>query len=410
MGFLSDGEFSDSRYPKQKRSGADSPFLALTSRFGSRFNTINRWRSSRRPNLMASPTTELSLENVLSREPSSRSSSMSVPARYHDRSNEPSVPATPAMSYFDSTDSIDASMPIDIDQEERSSLERDRALATTPLLPPLMTGPPSQPPRESPLQSPTIAPSSAATEVASPPPMSPHYPRPSLSSKPSVSSFRCGANSMELPLPLPAILQEHDEWSDRLGHANFTITPLPYELEAITPETVRKFCDDWDVACGNYTKHLVRTGENYGRTSKIFALTEAKWAETDKRWRDIYSGAVRQTASARQPAAMAASTSRSRSRGRTRGRAGSASASLMGRPNDHAFAGMEWSRLEGARPSDIPRMLEALDSSQGKFPGMGDEDIVGPMKRDEFMARAQSEERKGQKFWKTLAGKVGLRA
>lgn len=406
MGFLSDSDYPADRYPKQKRSAADSPFLALTSRFGTRFNTINRWRSSKRPGLMSPATTDVTYAHALSREASSCSSSMSVPA-HHDRS-EPSVPATPAMSYFDSTDSIDMASPIDIDQDERSSLERDRALATTPLLPPLLMNSFGRPPPESPLQSPTVAPSSAATEVAPQTPMSPHYPRPSLSTKPSVSSFRHGT-SMDLPLPLPAILQEHDEWSDRLGHANFTITPLPYELETISSETVGKFRDDWDAARVNYTKHLVRTGENYGQTSKIYALTEAKWAETEKRWRDVYEGAVRQTMSARQSAPMSSSTSRSRSRGRARGRSGSASAGLMGRPaNDDLFAGTEWRRLEGGLPSAVPRMLEALDA-QGKFPGLGDEDIVGPMQRAEFMARSQSEERKGAKFWKTLVGKVGFR-
>jgi hypothetical protein len=205
------------------------------------------------------------------------------------------------------------------------------------------------------------------------------------------------------------MLQEYDEWSDRLGHANFTITPLPYELDTINSETVTKFCQDWDAARVNYTKHLVRTGENYGQTSKIYALTEAKWAETERRWKTIYTGLARQTGTMQGFATPSMGASRSRSRGRGRGRSTSASAMVMGRPaNDDIFANMEWRRLDDGTPSVVPRMLEALDAG-GKFPGLGDEDIVGPMHRDEVMVRAESEERKSSRFWRNLAGKVGFR-
>jgi len=209
---------------------------------------------------------------------------------------------------------------------------------------------------------------------------------------------------MELPLPLPAILQEHDEWSDRLGHANFTITPQPYKLEKVDSETITKFRSDWETARVNYTKHLVRTGENYGQTSKIYGLTEAKWAEIEGRWKTAYEGAIKQAIpNTCSDGYMVAS--RSRSRGRGRGRSGSASASIMGRPaNDDFFAEMQWQRIEDNLPSAVPRMLDA----EGKFPARGDEDIVGPMHRAETMARSHSEEKHGAKFWKNLAEKVGL--
>lgn len=76
--------------------------------------------------------------------------------------------------------------------------------------------------------------------------------------------------------------------------------------------------------------------------------------------------------------------------------------------DEDTLGGMEWSRLEDCLPSAVPQMLEALDA-EGKFPGRGDEDIVGPMQRDAFMAGAYVEDARSQRFWRSLAGKVGLR-
>ncbi|KAM0246844.1 hypothetical protein ACHAP5_004466 [Fusarium lateritium] len=413
MGFLSDGDMPVDERSRKKRSGSESPFAGLTSRIGARFPNMPLWKSNGlRGNPMLSPNTELSLESVvLSGGPSSRSSSMSAPTRHgQDRMSENTGLPTPAVSYYGSTESINLPAPIDIEKAqaliEQSDLERERSMATTPLLPPLMTSPLSGPPPESPLQSPTIAPPSATTEVPSPVPSATQFPRPSLSTKPSISSFRFGANSPEVPLPLPPMLQEHDEWSDRLGHANFTIFPQPYQPEAVNMDALQQLRNDWDTARCNYTKHLVRTGENYGETSKIYALTEAKWANIERRWRATHDALMAQIAEATSSAPGSTSTSRSRSRGRGRARANSGG-SILGRPPpmDDVFAGMQWKRLEDGLPSAIPRLVDA----DGKFPARGDEDIVGPMQRDEVMLRTHSEERRGARFWKSLAGKVGLR-
>ncbi|KAG9503271.1 hypothetical protein J7337_006114 [Fusarium musae] len=413
MGFLSDGDTPVNERSRKKRSGSESPFAGLTSRIGARFPSLTRWNpNTRRGNPMLSPSTELSLESVvLSGGPSSRSSSMSAPSRPgQERMLENTGLPTPAVSYYGSTESINLPAPIDIEKAqalvEQADLERERGLATTPLLPPLMTSPLSGPPPESPLQSPTIAPPSATTEVPSPVPSATQFPRPSLSTKPSVSSFRFGSNSPEVPIPLPSILQEHDEWSDRLGHANFTITPQPYQPETVNMEALQQLRNDWDAARCNYTKHLVRTGENYGETSKIYALTEAKWADIERRWRSIHDGLMSEIVQATSSAPGSTSASRSRSRGRGRSRANSGG-SILGRPPpmDDLFADMQWKRLEDGLPSAIPRLVDA----DGKFPSRGDEDIVGPMQRDEVMLRTHSEERKGARFWKNLAGKVGLR-
>lgn len=410
MGWMSDCEVSSTQRYTTKQDGLESPFLGLTTRLGSRLNTINRWKYSKRPNLIASPTTEVSFENVLSRAPSGRSTLL--PTSTHaseERSPDRSTLTAPSLSLFDSVESIDSISELDseVNFGEPSMLERDRAKATTPLLPPLMTSPIANPPQESPLQSPTIAPySPPATELPSPTVGVANFSRPSLSARPSFTSLRHVPHPLDLPLPLPAILQEHDEWSDRLGHANFLITPQPYELDVINLETVRKFRDDWDTARVNYTKHLVRTGENYGETSKIYNLTEAKWSETESRWKRTYENAIQQTL-ARDPArARSISAARSRSRGRGRGRSESASAAPMGRRiDDVLFADEEWRRLDELPTSAVPRLMDA----NGKFPERGDEDIVGPMHRAETMVRSHSEEKHGAKFWKNLVGKVGLR-
>ncbi|OAA45566.1 hypothetical protein NOR_03355 [Metarhizium rileyi] len=412
MGFLSDTDFTtDPRYPRKKRSTAEAALSELTARLGSRMPTIKRWRSSKRANLRASPTTGLSLENVLARRSaSSRSSSISASTnQLAERAADsiPPVPSNPSMSLYSLGDDAETGLGIDMTLEDHSNLERDRAMATTPLLPPLLTSSLAGPPRQSPLQSPKVE-SSPIADV----PLSPafgvpaQFARPQLSTRPSFSSLRNVSSSSEPPLPLPAILQEYDEWSDRLGHANFTISPQPYELEVVHPETIAKFRNDWDLARINYTKHLVRTGENYGQTSKIYALTEAKWAEIERRWQMTLEDIVKTTSLS---ATGSASASRNQSRGRGRGRSSSSNGAALARlpAQDDILAELEWRRLEDCLPSAVPQMLESLDAD-GKFPGRGDEDIVGPMQRDAVMVRARSEDAKSR-FWKTLADRVGLR-
>ncbi|RDA95925.1 hypothetical protein CP533_5948 [Ophiocordyceps camponoti-saundersi (nom. inval.)] len=430
MGFFSDGESAaDSQY-KKRAVDSSSPLAGLTSRIGSRLPTIKRWRSSRRANAVSSPLTDLSLENVFSRGPSSRSSSLSASNQQTTPERLSDMPSCSNISCYDSSDNLSGSTHVDMTPEEHSSLERNRSMATTPLLPPLLTDPLGKPPQESPLQSPTVAPtpaataasasasaaaaSSAAATASAPPPLPPAVaPAPAglspppLSSRPSLTSLRQVSSSTmaELPLPLPAMLQEHDEWSDRLGHANFTITPLPYELDTLSAETVGRFRDDWEAARVNYTKHLVRTGEHYGQTSKIYALTEAKWAETERRWKGFFDDLVRQNS---RSSPDSGNPSRSHSRGRGRGRS-SSSVPVMGRlhSSDDVLADLDWRRMDDCLPSAVPRMLESLDA-QGKFPCRGDEDIVGPMQRAAVMARARSEDAKGH-FWRSIADKVGFR-
>ncbi|KAK2006323.1 hypothetical protein LZ32DRAFT_101845 [Colletotrichum eremochloae] len=405
LGFASDSDFAATL--ERKRGDAESPFSGLATRFGTRFPNLSRWKSTKRSQLTASPTTGLTFENAhsVSRAASSRSSSLSGPSRHMDSISESPIP-TPATSFWESSESMEIPPPIDIEKanNERVSIERDRALATTPLLPPLLTTPPVEAPHPSPLQSPTVAPSPLLMDLPSSQSLS-QLPTPALSTRPSVSSFRHTQTCQELPIGFPSIVQDHDEWSDRLGHANFTITPQPYQPVEADMEALRQLRADWETARINYTKHLVRTGENYGETSKIFALTEAKWAETERNWRTFHDQTMEYILATSKTSAQRSGLSRSRSRGRVR--ASSGGSGFLRRPvnDDDAFANMQWRRLEDGLPTAIPRLIDA----EGKFPERGDEDIVGPMERDTKMIRTRSEERRSGRFWRSLAEKVGIR-
>lgn len=282
------------------------------------------------------------------------------------------MPATPALSFYDSTESVNLPSPADNTHTTVGrSLERDRALATTPLLPPLLTESVPQT-HTSPLQSPAIAPSQIHEMGAHQP-----YPTPPLSTKASVSSIRRGTitSPVDIPSPIPCIPDQQDAWSDRLGHANYIIEPKPYVPESADLDSLHTFLNDWDHARINYTKHLVRTGEHYGTTSKTYALTEEKWAEIEQEWRN------------------AEVDLRNR---------------LTPTGNGYALVNSHLRRTtQDMLPAAIPRML----SDDAKFPQRGDVDIVGPMIRDTVMVRDPYDERKNSaSTWlKNIAGKVGLR-
>jgi hypothetical protein len=385
LGFLSDGDFSGSPRQKKRRHGSDAGFSSWSTRLGSRLPSLPRWgATSRRHQFSFSPSSDPSLDQrpSFSRAASSRSSSISVPARgAPDRMNEPPIPTTPALSFYDSTESVVLPSPRETTQASAGkSLERERAMATTPLLPPLLTdGAPGQAAhgyslQPSPLQSPSIA-TSPAPEVTA----SQSYPTPPLSTKASISSFRRGTTSgtfSDIPSPLPCFLDQHDAWSDRLGHANFTIEPKPYSPDTASFAALQAFRADWDQARINYTKHLVRTGEHYGTTSKTYVLTESKWAETEREWRQAEDDLIHR---------------------------------LDSGTNGDAYVAPQLLRraTEEMLPAAVPRML----SSEGKFPERGDVDIIGPMVRDAVMMRESHDERKnGTSGWlKNLAEKVGFR-
>ncbi|KAI0397148.1 hypothetical protein F5Y17DRAFT_12466 [Xylariaceae sp. FL0594] len=362
LGCISDGDspFSQ-RLPRRKhRDTSTPPFVGLSHRIGSRLPSFARWKSPRKSSVVNSPEMVAAEHRSVSRAASSRSSSVSRSnRRLPDRSTDPALPPTPALSYFGSCDSITCPGPLDVEQADQilSSIRRDRAQATTPLLPPLMTRTSAdhETAQPSPLQSPKIA--SRYEEE----PHSPLVLSPPLSTRPSISSFSQIIPSGELP-PIPA----PDAWSDLLGHANFTILPVPYKPESSTLSSLRELRADWETARVNYTKHLVRTGEHYGLTSKTYAYTEQKWADTDRAWRRFHDETVD---------ALVAS--------------GQATSS---------------DKFDEGIITAVP-----IIDGEGKFPERGDEDIVGPMVREAAMTLAGGSDRRRPSFWRNLTDLVGLR-
>lgn len=404
LGFMSDTDLSGARYRKSLRMGsAEATLAGITSRIGSRFPNLPRWGTSKSRSTNVS-IYEISAESTtrMTAATSSRSSSISSPYPLSPNFTPEAVYSpSPSQSCWGSMESVVLPM-LDLNAVADSgrNLERERALATTPLLPPLVTDtPPQVDPRRP--QSPTRARSASVLERPNPGPpfVRSSNTTPALSTKPSLTSFRASPISPELPVPFPNILND-DEWSDRLGHANFTILPLPYQPEVADLDSLKKLREDWDLARTNYTKHLFRTGENYGETSKIYGLTEQKWAEVEQSWKRTHDKAVEQILAA-STAPQSVSQPRSRSRGRGRGRAESTPPKNV--IND-IYASMEWKRLEDTKPGAFPRML-----CETKFPSRGDEDIVGPMVRDAPMCRAESVDGRRIRLWRNLVDKVGLK-
>ena len=131
-----------------------------------------------------------------------------------------------------------------------------------------------------------------------------------------------------------------DEWAIKLGHANFTIQPEPYVPEVCDAASCRVLFSDWERARRNFVKHQVRAGEHYGITSKTYTLTEQKWAEIDGQWKKNNDIAVARAA-------------------------------------EKCDSAVSITPTEPAPLVKLPFLHDP--KSEGKFPKLGDEDIVGPM-------------------------------
>lgn len=367
-----DIDFGLSQSLKRQRAG-DSTFNGLSSRFGSKIPSLSRkWRRRRTVN---NPTIDdYSPEPRLSRANSTRASSLAGSLVEHSEPQDPQLPPTPARSISNgepgnplltSIDIQKANAPEDFDDVERK--------ASTPLLPPIMTQISSRTddvPFQSPLQSPTVAPSPTVAEqdffsinVSGHAPNPAGLPSPPLSTKPSISSFHrqrglsLPQHSSEITAMLTADLS--DEWSNKLGHANFTIHPEPYLPETFDLLACKRLRSDWDLARCNYMKHLMRTGEHYGATSKIYRLTEEKWSEIDAIWKRNCDDCISRT-------------------------------------TDNGFDA-DLSRSQCSVNGPAPLKLPLLNGprSEGKFPNLGDQDIVGPMEQIASQAQRRPSRKAG---------------
>ncbi|KAI9815119.1 MAG: hypothetical protein M1827_002962 [Pycnora praestabilis] len=349
-GFFSDGEFSSSPRMKKRRAG-DSPLSGFATRIGNRFPSISRRLRDRKTASTKSAANSLR-EDAPSRAASSRSSSLTGSIIYNPERLDSQLPPTPAKSVFNEREEDNAMTPIDIEKANRPFEEGSaEILASTPLLPPLMVEASTKTrelPVQSPLQSPTVADPSDSFSIVNTPidtPQLPGLPSPPLSTKPSISSLhkqRLGHLVPSSEIPPIVIADPHDEWANILGHANFNIHPEPYFPDTFDLKSCKQMRANWDLARCNYMKHLVRTGEHYGATSKTYKLTEEKWAEIDVEWKKSHELIIAKTSEDTKNAESLRQTA-----------------------------------MEPTALMKIPSLNGPC--SDGKFPKLGDEDIVGPM-------------------------------
>lgn len=362
---------SELRLAKRRRS-LEASAHSIAGKLERRFPSLSRKVRDR-----SSTLSRVARSATPSRVPSTRSSSLAGSVHHTstvDLTEEYASPtSTPALASREHVDD-DVPTPMAIDIARANAFEVDpeevdrERYATTPLLPPLLVNCRNDDlPTSSPLQSPTVADTSlsqAPTPVGTPPLRA--YPTPPLSSKPSIASFKGPRNGYFTSAEIPPLMltKQDDKWANQLGHANFTILPEPYVPEVCTADSVKDLMDDWTQARHNYAKHQVRTAEHYGVTSKHYLLTEQKWSEIDGQWKANHDLA-----------------------------------------KSHAVAiGQELEPTSPTEPGPLSKMPTLNDpKSIGKFPKLGDEDIVGPMQQAAaLLPKAPSRKRAFFKFLSDL--------
>lgn len=348
-GFGSDSETNFEPISKRRRSG-ESAFSNLASRMVTRFPSLSR-RARERKNtgraarsepssVVTSPVIGRSRSNsrqgsILGR---SMSSEMDVdceqiaqaPLRIATIAEVEDQEAKPAESLPFSHAGLQVSNAQELERSE------------TPLLPPTADEELSPQLMQSPLASPKIDWTSVPASLVNTPVDTPQLTSmasPALSTKPSLSAMNRSQQTSPIEPPsdvVSMLIDEDDEWSDRLGHANFHIRPSPYLPELCNAQTCGQLFKDWERARCEYGRHLARTSTHFGQASRVYRLTEEKWSEIDQQWKENH-GIARSTA--------------------------------MGHGDCISINGP----LEPAQVVRVPE-LEA-----GKFPKLEDEGIVGAM-------------------------------
>ncbi|KAH0543645.1 hypothetical protein FGG08_002083 [Glutinoglossum americanum] len=376
--FWSDGDFSPNLQAKKHRAEG---FASIATRLSNKLPSLpKRWKSkkssvqtSTADNLREAISTHTAESQSLS---SSGSITQSPGGQFGMQ-----MPPSPARSVLDEEDEESYKIsPVDTRNPHKYSSSWD-GIATTPLLPPLLipgSSTPLESPIQSPLQSPTVAELREPFSIVNTPANTPTTPQtkecssagrpptPPLSTHASISSFHRHkpghlVPSNEIP---PILIGDSDEWANRLGHANFNIQPEPYLPEAFDLAACKQIRANWDLARCNFAKHLVRMGEHYGITSKTYRLTEEKWTEIDSQWRRYDEITISKTAEENGVNAVMLSEA-------------------------------------AATPMALMKIPSLNDPrSEGKFPKLGDEDIVGPMVQ--FASQLQRKPSKKAAFLKFL--------
>ena len=365
----------DSIHLSKRRRPDESVLDGMTSRFGTRFPSLSRkWKSRRDGSSASTIDTFPEALAARSRANSTRASSVIDSLVDSTERHDLHVLPTPRRSF--SIESVNDPPVSSIDiKKANARFETDEdasaALATTPLLPPVMAQFPSgfsDEPVQSPLQSPKMVDSPSALDFPTFTPRVGGLPSPPLSTRPSVSSFHRRQLLPSGDIPPMLLVDPQDEWSNKLGHANFTIHPEPYVPEDFALSTCRQFRADWDTARCNYMKHLARTGEHYSITSKIHQLTEEKWAQVNSIWKRNNDVVLSHTTITGDDGAQLSKQSSAQQE----------TASPMKVP-----------------PTNGPR-------SEGKFPKVGDDGIVGPMVQEKPLPQPRPSRKRA--FWKFLQG------
>ena len=357
------------------------------------------------------------------------------------------MPPTPSESFIaetpeqlvNSADDMQSEFPPMEDDPDAATEEPEpeEKLSRTPLLPPIMAPLQTNQHEESiqsPLQSPKIV--DTPTSPHSPPstvynsPMFPTaavtttattnvvgYPSPPLSTRPSMTSIHQHAlptPSSEIPPMLLTPSAPPDEWAMRLGHANFTIHPEPYDMpEQPNVADVQRLRQNWETARRTFSRHLGRVAECYSTTSRTYALTEEKWATIDTAWRRAHDRALTAVApllSASQCTTSAPNSPAPLTPANTADMDGDPPKSIATLPRAEVAAMsdkvsiMAEPTLPVDEPPAEPIKLPPLNGpqSQGKFPSIGDRGIVGPMQRVPPRAPPSPPARPSRKraFWK----------
>ncbi|KAJ6153331.1 hypothetical protein N7497_007650 [Penicillium chrysogenum] len=297
---LSDTGMETAPSPKKRRSGSESASFKGVSRINSHISTMSaRWKNKRSS---SGAEGDIFPDDLRSRANSAASSALASP-----------ITGSMPMSRS-------GTRPIDITRANSLSQDdNDVQKATTPLLPPFMGDDPTSVVAsrvQSPLQSPSVADASEPHfnyNVTSDPRFMGILPSPPLSSKPSVASFNRPRASTVRTVSgdaTPLVLSDpNDEWANKLGHANFTITPEPYDPVVCDIGNFRQMRADWDIARCNFAKHLVRTGEHYGVTSNIYKLTIEKWESINREWATQHEAMRDQLSASASPVCMTTTSS-----------------------------------------------------------------------------------------------------
>jgi len=300
-----DHYYPEQRSPKRRRSG-ESAVNGLAARIVERLPSLSRMQRQRATTSVDAARTERSTP-FLSRSNSFRHSFTARLQETVASALEPHLAASPIETIVeDDARDLNVYFPADAKYKEEY-MDRSPAepivRSATPLLPPMMDSIHEREPIQSPLASPSIAaPSAPITSLKSPnpTPLASRPESPSLSTQPSHSSFNRSrattvvSSSSDIP-PL-VIADANDEWADRLGHANFYISPEPYIPSYCDLMSCNLLRQDWETARQEFSKHLARTEAHFGVMSRTYKLTQEKWNSIDAEWKRNSEKAARMAA------------------------------------------------------------------------------------------------------------------